>query len=275
MSKSRDRIIQTSFGKEFRMSRIVAPDGRALIVTLDHAVTLGPIVGLEDPRKTIALLNNTTADAFLMHRGLIRAGTALQLRNAGLILHSSASTNIQRASESKTQVADVEDALRLGADAFSVHVVFGAEDEPRSLSELGKVSSACLKWNIPLLVMAYLSSGAANREEISHACRVAAELGADLVKAPFPNRLDDCEYIVERCFVPVLFAGGEFDSSAGGFIAKVNAATAAGAAGVAVGRNVFQHAAPRDMLAAISKVIHGSEPRTAALNYPEERGAFS
>ena len=145
-------------GKSIRMERIMnRENGKSIIVPMDHGLTVGPIKGIADNLGD--MVNKIAiggANAVLEHKGIIATGYRGFGKDIGLILHLSASTNIGPDPNSKVQVAYVEEAIRLGADAVSFHVNLGSDNEPEQLSAFGSTVKACQEWGMPLLAMIYL-----------------------------------------------------------------------------------------------------------------------
>ena len=178
------------FGKSIRIERIMdRKTGNCVIVPMDHGISAGPIEGLIDMKKTVDDVANGGATAVVMHKGLIRYSHRTSGHDIGLILHLSASTDIGVTKNSKVLVASVEEALKIGADAVSVHINVGAETEPEMLADLGQVAKDCNEWGMPLLVMAYPRGpkieNSYDPQAVAHAARVATELGADIVKCSY------------------------------------------------------------------------------------------
>ena len=141
-------------GKTIRLERILNRDtGRAIIVPLDHGVTVGPISGLTDMRDTVTGIVEGGANAVLMHKGVVPCGHRAKGRDIGLIVHLSASTSLSPFSGAKTLVCDVEEAVSLGADAVSLHVNLGDASERDMLADFGKVTRDAVRWGIPVLAM--------------------------------------------------------------------------------------------------------------------------
>ena len=251
-------------GKRIRMERIMDRNsGRTVIVPMDHGVTVGPLAGLTDMRKTIAAVAKGGANAIVVHKGLAETtagGNGNHGSGMGLIMHLSASTRLNADSNLKVMVCTVEEAVRLGADAVSVHVNLGAEEESAMIRDLGNVARTAMEWGMPLLAMMYTRGPNVENEYdvklIKHAARVAAELGADIVKVPYTGTPESFREVVEGCFVPVVIAGGEKMSSDEDVLGIVRGAMEAGGSGVSIGRNVFQHQNPAGMVQAISKIVH-------------------
>jgi predicted phospho-2-dehydro-3-deoxyheptonate aldolase len=257
-------------GKSRRLRRLLSPiTGRGVFLPIDQPLTVGPLPGLADPRSDVPRLLAGRPDAVVAHRGLIAQGL-LADSDATIVQHLSAATELSHRATAKTLLTDVEDALRLGADAVSVHISFGDADERSMLAAAGRVAAHCSEWGVPLLVMAYVVDVVPEREpaKIAHAARVAAELGADIVKVPYTGSAASLAEVVSACFVPVIVAGGAKNDWSR-VLTDVRAAMAAGARGVCVGRNVFQHDDAVTALAELRAEVHGcpampTEPRLAA-----------
>ena len=248
-------------GKQIRMERIMnRENGRTLIVPMDHGVTAGPISGLVDMKDTIGKVVDGGANAIVIHKGIVRAGHRGHGHDVGLIVHLSASTSLSPDPNSKVLVCTVEEAIKLGADGVSIHVNIGADDEKDMLKDFGEVSKQCQAWGMPLLAMMYTRGKKIKTESdvavVKHAARVAAELGADLVKVNYTGDVDSFRSVVDGCGVPVLIAGGEKAKSDIDVLKNIKNAILAGGGGVSIGRNVFQHEAPSRMIKAIRAIIH-------------------
>jgi len=266
---TRDTVI-VMFGKKIRIERIIDRNsGNAVVVPMDHGISIGPVEGLVDMRKTVNDVVEGGATAVLMHKGMVPQGHRTSGHDVGLILHLSASTDIGVNSRNKVLVASVADGLKLGADAVSLHINVGAESEPQMLEDLGKISSDCMEWGMPLMVMAYPRGPSIkdsyDAKAIAHSVRVASELGADVVKCSYTGNIDTFAKVVDGCMVPVIIAGGPKMDSDMDILNMVHDSLEAGGHGVSIGRNVFQHKDVRGMMAAISDIVlHGATVREAA-----------
>ncbi len=251
-------------GKQIRMERIMNREtGRTLIVPMDHGVTMGPITGLDDLEETVDAVARGGANAVLLHKGMVRAGHRGYGRDIGLIIHMSASTDLGPNPNNKVQVCRVEEAIQLGADAVSIHVNVGAENEPDMLQTLGHVAERCADWGMPLVAMMYPRGPKVEDEfdveHVKHAARVGAELGADIVKTNYTGDPDSFKEVVKGCPVPVVIAGGPKADTPEEVLEMVKGAIEAGAAGAAIGRNIFAHKDPKmreAMTRAIARIIH-------------------
>lgn len=251
-----------SLGKTIRLERILnRKTQRAIIIPMDHGVSVGPINGIIDMRETIVDMANSGVDAVLMHKGLVRCGHRASGRDVGLIVHLSASTSLSPLSNSKTLVGTVEEAVRLGADGVSVHVNLGDTNEREMLADLGKVARSADEWGMPLLAMIYARGPRVDNEYdpalVAHCARVGVELGADIVKVPYTGDIESFSDVVSGCCVPVVIAGGERMESTRQILEMVHDSLKAGGAGISVGRNVFQHPNRVALVKALRAIVHG------------------
>jgi fructose-bisphosphate aldolase/2-amino-3,7-dideoxy-D-threo-hept-6-ulosonate synthase len=253
-------------GKEIRLERIINRNTkRTIIVPMDHGVSQGPIDGLIDLGTAVDAVALGGANAVLGHIGLALYGHRRRGPDVGLILHLSASTAIAPDPNEKVLVNTVTNALRMGADAVSMHVNIGADSEARMLEDLGRVAVQCQHWGMPLLAMMYPRGRKIDDEHaVGHvklAARVAAELGADIVKTVYTGDPDSFREVTRGCPVPVVVAGGsKTDDRA--TLDLIEGAIEAGAAGISIGRNAFQHPDPARFVRAAALIVH--EGRTAS-----------
>jgi len=259
-------------GKSMRMERIMdRKTGNCVIVPMDHGISIGPTPGLYDMKKTVDDVANGGATGVIMHKGLIRYSYRGGGRDIGLILHLSASTDIGMTSNGKVLVATVQEALKIGADAVSVHINVGAETEAEMLSDIGRISGDCEEWGMPLIVMAYPRgpkiTNSYDPKVIGHAARVATELGADIVKCSYTGDIDTFREVVRGALAPVIIAGGPKMDSDLDILNMVHDSLEAGGHGVSIGRNVFQHKDVEGMTRAISEIVlHGATVKEALKN---------
>jgi len=248
-------------GKKIRLERIIDRNsGRTVIVPMDHGVTVGPVEGLQDMRSTISKVVAGGANAILIHKGIVRVGHRGAGQDVGLIVHLSGGTALSPDPNAKELVCTVEEALKLGADAVSIHINLGAETDNQMLRQLGYVGERCLQWQMPLVAMMYTRGRKIKSEfdvaNVKHAARVGAELGADIVKVVYTGSVESFREVVNGCTVPVVIAGGAKMGSDQEIFEMVEGALKAGAAGLSVGRNAFQHDQPERMIQALSRMVH-------------------
>ncbi len=252
-------------GKRRRMKKLVnEKSGRAVIVPMDHGVTVGPIKGIEVIEKTLNLIH---ADAVILHKGI--AKKVADQTKIGLIMHMSASTVLGKDPNDKVIVAEVDEAIKIGADAISIHVNVGSDTESRQLEILGKTAREADEWSIPLIAMMYPRGEKIKHEHdvnvVKHAARIGAELGADIIKTNYTGSIESFAEVVDGCPVPVVIAGGPKVNSDRDLLNMIHEAIEAGAGGVAIGRNVFQHKNPERIAKAIRRIVHENWPVEAAM----------
>ncbi|WP_055603516.1 2-amino-3,7-dideoxy-D-threo-hept-6-ulosonate synthase [Streptomyces aureus] len=250
------------FARSLRLRRLYRHSTAGLMITpLDHSIHDGPVV----PKGTTldqlaARIAAGGADAVVVHKGSVRHISPERFAAMSLIIHLNASTSQALDPNAKYVVAGVEEALRLGADAVSVHVNLGSDDERQQIGDLGRIADACDRWNLPLLAMVYPRgpriSDPRDPAVVAHAVTIAADLGADLVKTVFLGSTAEMLDLTAACPVPVLVAGGPALEKEEDVLAYVRDAIAGGAGGVAMGRNIFQAKDPRALAAKVARIVH-------------------
>ncbi len=242
-----------------RAHHIFAADGRTVIVALDHAAYFGPMVGLEQPGEVLQAVVEAGADAVLTTAGIAaRFGDCLG--HAGLILRADGGSTVRDPQPAGLrQILSVGRALRLGADALACMGMIGFPDESASLRVLTDLANECSRWGL-LLLAEMLAQGHGEEkptaEDIAFAARVGAELGADFIKTLYVGPPEAYRLVIETCYVPVVVLGGEKATDDRGVLEAVAGAVKAGAAGVAIGRNVWQHPDPAGMVRALVALVH-------------------
>jgi DhnA family fructose-bisphosphate aldolase class Ia len=231
-------------GKELRLRRIFpGPRARLFAVPMDHSLSYGPIAGLADVGGTAKALQEGGARCFIVHKGTVRALRPVLAPSTLLGIHLSASTSLSPEGGRKHLAGTVAEAVRLGADLISVQVNFGDPGEGSMLSDLGHVAEECESLGMPLLCMAYVRQKGRENDPsaLAHACRAAADLGADIVKTNFPG-IEGFREIVAGTPVPVLVGGGSKVEREEDLLSLVRNSVAAGGRGLCIGRNLFQAA---------------------------------
>ena len=244
-------------GKKVRYDRIVNPrTGRTVMIPLDHGIILGPLAGIEDPGETVRQVVAGGADAVIFNAGM--AGTLYPEygNRCGSIFNL---INIITGENDLTLISSVQYALSQAADAISVQVMVGSPHERHMLNNFCRVAEECQRWSLPLLAMMYpteqlLAQRGAEAELL--AARAGAELGADIVKTSYTGDPRTFEKLVAACPVPVVVAGGPKKGTTREMLAMVKEAVDCGAAGVALGRNVWQSSDPTRTTRALVDIIH-------------------
>jgi fructose-bisphosphate aldolase, class I len=240
-----------------RLNHIFRPDGRALIVAMEHAAIFGPGKGTEDPGETIKQVVAGGASAVMASFGIIRRFVK-ELASVGVILRSDGAPTILGPDVSAPVWFGVEEALRLDADGICISAFPGHHSEQQSLDNLAQIAREAHKWGLALqgeMVPGGMTAGPEARtvETVALAARLGCELGADWVKVPY---VDGFARVVRGCYKPVVILGGSKRGSTLEVFKEVRAALDAGAAGVTMGRNIWESDDPQAMTAALSALIH-------------------
>ncbi|GAB3009309.1 2-amino-3,7-dideoxy-D-threo-hept-6-ulosonate synthase [Saccharothrix stipae] len=246
--------------KALRLRRLSRPrDDRYLFVPLDHSVSDGPVVPRDRWHELIDAVVVGGADAIIVHKGRVRTIDPDVLAGCGLVVHLSAGTAHAADTNAKVLVGEVDEALRLGADAVSVHVNIGSDTEERQLTDFGVVAKACDEWNVPLIAMVYpRGPRIADPNDpalLAHVVNIAVDLGADIVKTNLALPAERMAEVIASCPIPVLVAGGPA-TGGGSVVDHARTAMAVGCAGLAVGRRVFTAPAPMPLVAELASIVH-------------------
>lgn len=255
----------TFAGFDARLDRI-STGGRFLVVPMDHGLTMGAVTGLKDIEATIDGVTRGGADAVLTQTG-IAPRVHDNTNGAGFIAHLNGSTTIGPDENDKRPTGSVKGAIRAGADAVSMHINVGSTHEPDQIEFLAELSETADDYGLPTLAMAYARGpgvDGTDPESLGHAVRLAEELGADVVKTGYSGDGDSFRHVVESTRLPVVIAGGSRGTDRQ-TLEMVRGAMDGGAAGVSMGRSVFQHEDPEAIAAAVSAVVHGDADVDGAL----------
>ncbi|GEA61613.1 3-hydroxy-5-phosphonooxypentane-2,4-dione thiolase [Vibrio comitans] len=251
------------WGMKDRLSRIFRPSsGKTVMLAFDHGYIMGATAGLERLDLAIEPLAEH-ADALMATRGAMRS-CIQPTHNKPVILRASAgSTVLQEDMSHEVMGVDIDDAIRINASCLAIQVFVGAKGECSSLNNLVKAIDAGARYGIPTLgVTAVGKEMERTNRYFMLATRVLAELGAHIVKTYY---CEDFEKVVAACPVPIVVAGGKKVPELEALTMAYNAIQA-GAAGVDMGRNVFQAQDPVAMIKAISGVVHDQLSPNQALD---------
>jgi len=240
------------WGLENRLSRVLDPVSKhTVMLAVDHGYFQGPTTGLENPRKTITPLL-PYADSLMLTRGLLRTSVDPASR-VPIVLRVSGGTSVLKELSNEGVTTSIEEAIRLNASAVAVSVFIGSEFERQSLLNLSGLVDEGERYGMPVLAVTAVGREM-NRDAryLGLACRIAAELGAHVVKTYY---CEEFEKVVDSCPVPVVIAGGKKLPEREALQMAHNA-IAKGAVGVDMGRNIFQSSNPIAMIKAVRKVVH-------------------
>jgi putative autoinducer-2 (AI-2) aldolase len=244
----------SSWGKQNRLNEIFQDDGKCLILPIDHGYFLGPVTNLEKPWETIEPLLSH-ADATFMTRGVLRQCIPADF-STPVVLRVSGGTSITQgdlANEGLT--TSMSDAVRLNVSAVGVSIFVGSDHQRQTLLNLSKVVENSQEYNIPVMAVTAVGDELEKRDVkyLSHSCRVAAELGANVVKTYW---CEEFERVIETCPAPVVIAGGPKVDSEREVFEFIYDGISKGAAGINLGRNIWQHNNPVAMIKALYAIVH-------------------
>jgi len=258
--------------KTRRWKRIFREDGRTLIFAMDHASAFGNTAGLEKPGEVIRQVRAGGADAILTTYGVATC-FADAIGPLGLILRADGGSTLLARERGPMHLAyDVPAALRIGADGVGCMGMPGARFESQTLPYLSELVVQCAEWNV-VLMAEMLPGGFENPKEwwtaenIGHACRIGAELGVDFIKTAYSGDPRSFRRIVEQVYVPIVVLGGSRSDEPRELLENIAGAMEGGAAGVAVGRNIYQHPSPERITAAIAAIVHDGATVDAAMKH--------
>ncbi len=243
------------WGMKNRMSRLIKPDdGKCVWLAVDHGYFLGPVSKLEEPGKTIKPLIPFT-DALMLTRGVLRNCVEGSL-NIPVILRVSGGNSIAGPALSDEGIqTSMEEAIRLNASAVAFSIYVGTEHEHQTLTNLSELVNEAQRYGMPVLAVTAVGKELEKRDAryLALSCRIAAELGASMVKTYY---CDDFEKVVKSCPVPLVIAGGPKLKTELDVLKLAHSAMSEGAKGVDMGRNIWQSDNAVGMIKAVRKIVH-------------------
>ncbi len=249
------------WGMQNRLSRIFNPDtGRTVMLAIDHGYFQGPTTGLERIDLNIVPLA-PYADTLMLTRGILRT-TIPPTYRGGIVLRATGGPSILKELSNEQIAVDIEDAIRLNVSALAVQVFIGGEFETQSIHNMTRLVDMGNRYGIPILAVTAVGKDMARDARYFRlACRICAELGAHYIKTYYiPDGFDT---VAASCPVPLVMAGGKKLPELDALQMSYNAVQE-GAAGVDMGRNIFQSEAPVAMIKAVRGVVHeGLKPKEA------------
>ena len=261
------------WGMQNRLAQLIQPDdGRALFLPVDHGYFQGPTHRLEEPRETIEPLL-PYADALFITRGVLRSSVD-PANTKPIILRVSGGTSVvgkDLANEGIT--TSIEEAIRLNVSAIGISIFVGSEYERKSLLNLAKLVDEGEKYGIPVMAVTAVGKELEKRDAryLRLSCRIAAELGARVVKTYYCE--EDFDTVVRGCPVPIVMAGGPQVDTELEVFEFVHDGIRKGAIGVNLGRNVWQNEFPVAMIKAIRAIVHeNASPKQAQGLYDSVKG---
>lgn len=244
---------QLDWGMKNRLARVFRPEtGRTVMLAIDHGYFQGPTTGLERIDLNIVPLL-PSCDALFCTRGILRSVIPAESPKP-MVLRASGGPSILKELSDEEIAMDMDDAVRLNAAGVGIQVFVGGEFETRSIHNMTRLVDAGLRCGMPVMgVTAVGKNMVRDAKYFRLACRMIAELGAQYVKTYFVE--EDFETVTASCPVPIVMAGGKKLPELDALVMAYNAVQQ-GAAGVDMGRNIFQSDAPKAMIAAVHAVVH-------------------
>ncbi|MDI6716522.1 MAG: 3-hydroxy-5-phosphonooxypentane-2,4-dione thiolase [Actinomycetota bacterium] len=241
-----------SFGLKNRLSKIIKPQtGKTVMLAVDHGYFQGPTTGLRDIKSAITPLIPYT-DCLFITRGILRTCVDPSI-DASICLRVSGGPSILGELSNEDITTSMEEALRLNASGVGMSIFVGAQNEDRTIANLGKLVNEAQRYGMPVLAITAVGKEMArDARYLGLACRIAAEMGADFVKTYY---CDEFYKVVEGCPVPIVMAGGKKIPERDALQMTFNAIKE-GASGVDMGRNIFQSDNPVGMINAIRAIVH-------------------
>ncbi len=252
------------WGMKNRLSRIFRPDtGKTVMFAIDHGYFQGPTTGLERVDLNIVPLMQYS-DAIMLTRGILRTTVPPTLTKA-VVMRSSGGPSILKELSDEQIAVDIEDAVRMNVAAITLQVFIGGEFETRSIHNMTKLVDWGYRYGIPVMAVTAVGKNMVRDAKYFRlACRICAELGAQIVKTYYVP--EDFDTVVASCPVPIVMAGGkkipELDA-----LTMSYRAIQEGASGVDMGRNIFQSEAPVAMMKAVNRIVHENITPEEALDY--------
>lgn len=250
-------------GKKIRMNRILSKgDGRYLGITVDHAMARGVLPGIDNIRDTLAKIVAGGPDAITMHKGIAENCFSPYAGKIPLVLKCSTFSPYQP--DADTVVADIDEAVRMGADAASIGCIVCGDTQPGQIAAMGKMVKEANSAGIPIFAHIYPRGNQIPKEDFykeeyaAYAARVGAELGVDLVKTNYTGDIKSFEKVAKACPTKLVIAGGQPGKDIQSYLQMTHDVLEAGAIGVTYGRFVFQYRNPAALIKAIASIIHGN-----------------
>ncbi|MBF0277047.1 MAG: 3-hydroxy-5-phosphonooxypentane-2,4-dione thiolase [SAR324 cluster bacterium] len=244
------------WGMKNRLARIFNPDsGKTVMLAFDHGYFQGPTTGLE--RVDISILPLVPyADTLMLTRGILRSVIPPSATNS-VVLRSSGGPSMLKELSNEQIAVDIEDAIRLNVAAITCQVFIGGEYETQSVLNMTRLVDTGTRYGIPTLAVTAVGKDMVRDARYFRlATRICAELGAHYVKTYFIE--EGFETVAASCPVPIVIAGGKKIPELDALKMAYNAIQQ-GAAGVDMGRNIFQSESPTSMIQAVRSVVHSNE----------------
>lgn len=264
-------------GKQVRLNRITNQEsGKFVAITVDHAIARGVVKGLETIEETVRKVAEGKPDAMTMHKGIAEKVFQKYAGKIPILLKSTSFAPYHHNTD--IPVADVEEAIRLGADAISVGLIVGGPEQMEQIAHLAKISKIASSYGMPLIAHAYPRGSEIkdpkDADAVAYAVRVAAELGVDIIKTNWNGSAEKFAKAIQAASpAKVVVAGGSPGSDLASYFKMTEEAVQAGVFGVTYGRFVFADENPASVITAIKSIVHEGKSAAQAMDiYNSIRG---
>ena len=257
-----------SYGKKNRLSKIVMEDGRALMLAIDHGYFMGATHGMEMPKIQVEKLL-PHIDSLMLSPGILTSQIDADF-NKGIVLRASGGNTILESDiDNEGLILSAKNAVKLNASAIAVSIFVGAEHSHRTILNLTDAINDAMEYDLPVLGVTAVGKALKDKKEkryLTHASRLAAELGADIVKTYY---CEGFEEVVKKTTVPIIVAGGPKLDNYKSVLELCYNSIQCGAIGVDMGRNIWQSDYPEAITAGVAHIIHKNASVKEALELVE------
>ncbi len=270
----------TFLGKDIRLARLLHPkSGKLLALAVDHSIARGIMAGLVSIQATLDRIVDGMPDAVTMHKGIAEHCFRRHAGKVGLILKCSSFSPFQPGFDS--WVSDVEEGVRLGADAVAMGCIVGGPEQAEQLRQLGLMAKQAASFGMPLVAHIYPRGSFIEKKDqydwknVAYAVRAGAELGVDILKTNYTGSPETFRKVIESCPARVVVAGGEAGSNIEDYLRMTRDIIDVGGAGVTYGRFVWEYPHIPELIRVLRFIIHenGTPKEAAQLLKDLTRGA--
>ena len=257
-----------SFGKKNRLSKIVMEDGKALMLAIDHGYFMGAAHGMEMPKVQVEKLI-PHIDSLMLSPGILTSQIDSNFKKGIVLRASGGNTILESDIDNEGLILSAKNAIKLNASAIAVSMFVGAEHSHQTILNLTDAINDAMEYDLPVLGVTAVGKALKDKKEkryLTHASRLAAELGADIVKTYY---CEGFEEVVKKTTVPIIVAGGPKLDSYKDVLELCYNSIQCGAIGVDMGRNIWQSDYPEAITAGVAHIIHKNSSVKEALQLVE------
>lgn len=257
-----------SFGKKNRLSKIVMEDGKALMLAIDHGYFMGAAHGMEMPKVQVEKLI-PHIDSLMLSPGILTSQIDSDFKKGIVLRASGGNTILESDIDNEGLILSAKNAVKLNASAIAVSMFVGAEHSHQTILNLTDAINDAMEYDLPVLGVTAVGKALKDKKEkryLTHASRLAAELGADIVKTYY---CEGFEEVVKKTTVPIIVAGGPKLDSYKDVLELCYNSIQCGAIGVDMGRNIWQSDYPEAITAGVAHIIHKNSSVKEALQLVE------